>query len=80
MSSGSPASASSRNIAASIRSAPPRATWCPILALSAASFIYVAMADLVPTLHRTTGLAHSLRQLLFLLAGIATMAFFRFHH
>lgn len=51
-----------------------------VLALSAASFIYIAIADLVPTLHRTTGLAHSLRQVVFLLAGIATIAFFRFHH
>lgn len=51
-----------------------------ILALSAASFIYVAMADLVPTLHRSTGLTQSLRQVLFILAGIATIALFRFHH
>jgi zinc and cadmium transporter len=50
-----------------------------ILALSAASFIYVAMADLVPTMHQTTGLPQSLRQLLCILLGIATIAFFRFH-
>jgi len=54
--------------------------WCPILALSAASFIDVAMADPVPTLHRTTGLTQTLRQLLFILAGIATIALFRFRH
>jgi zinc and cadmium transporter len=51
-----------------------------ILALSAASFIYVAMADLVPTLHRAAGPAHTLRQLLLMVAGIATIALFRFHH
>jgi hypothetical protein len=59
---------------------PPHATWCPFLALSTASFIDVAVADLVPTVHRTTGLTRSRRQLLFILAGIVTIALFRFHH
>jgi zinc and cadmium transporter len=45
-----------------------------ILALSAASFIYIATADLVPELHRQTAPGASLRQLLLLLAGIATIA------
>jgi zinc and cadmium transporter len=45
-----------------------------ILALSAASFIYIAAADLIPGLHRQTSLAASLRQLALLLAGIGTIA------
>ena len=43
------------------------------LVLAAASFIYVAMADLIPGLHRGRTDAGSLRQLLLILAGIATM-------
>lgn len=51
-----------------------------ILALSAASFIYIAVADLVPNLHQRIGLRASVRQLPLILAGISTIAFFRFHH
>jgi zinc and cadmium transporter len=51
-----------------------------ILALSAASFIYIAAADLIPGLHRQVTLAAALRQLALLLAGIGTIAFFRFEH
>jgi zinc and cadmium transporter len=51
-----------------------------ILALSAASFIYIAMADLIPELHRQVTPADSLRQLGLLLAGIGTIAFFHFGH
>jgi zinc and cadmium transporter len=51
-----------------------------ILALSAASFIYIAAADLIPGLHRKTSAAASLRQLALLLAGIGTIAFFKFGH
>lgn len=47
-----------------------------ILAISAASFIYIAAADLIPWLHRQVTAAASLRQLLLLLAGIATIAIF----
>lgn len=47
-----------------------------ILANSAASFIYIATADLIPTLHRQVSLLVSLCQLILLLAGIATIAFF----
>jgi len=47
-----------------------------ILAMSAASFIYIAAADLIPTLHRQTSPNASLRQLMLLLAGIITIAFF----
>lgn len=49
-----------------------------ILALSAASFIYIAVADLIPNLHRHVTPGASLRQLTLLLAGIATIAFFHF--
>jgi len=49
-----------------------------ILALSAASFIYIATADLIPGLHRQATPAASLRQLALLLAGIGTIAIF--HH
>jgi zinc and cadmium transporter len=47
-----------------------------ILAISAASFIYIAAADLIPGLHRRVTAAAALRQLLLLLAGIATIAIF----
>ncbi|HET9269997.1 MAG TPA: ZIP family metal transporter, partial [Vicinamibacterales bacterium] len=43
------------------------------LALSAASFLYVAMADLIPGLHRGRTDASSLRQILLIGAGVATM-------
>ena len=43
------------------------------LALAAASFLYVAMADLIPGLHRGRTDAGSLRQILLIAAGIATI-------
>jgi len=43
------------------------------LALSAASFLYVAMADLIPGLHRGRTDASSLRQILLIAAGVLTM-------
>jgi zinc and cadmium transporter len=49
-----------------------------MLALSAASFIYIAAADLIPSLHQQVTAAASLRQLLLLLAGIGTIALFHF--
>ncbi len=49
-----------------------------ILALSAASFIYIATADLIPTLHKKAGLIVSVRQFILLLAGVGTILFF--HH
>lgn len=49
-----------------------------ILAISAASFIYIAAADLIPGLHRQVAAAASLRQFALLLAGIGTIAIF--HH
>ena len=51
-----------------------------ILALSAASFIYIAVADLVPSLHRQVGLKSTLGQLVLILAGIGTIAAFHFGH
>ena len=43
------------------------------LVLAAASFLYVAMADLIPGLHRGRTDAHSLRQILLIAAGVATV-------
>jgi zinc and cadmium transporter len=51
-----------------------------ILALSAASFIYIAIADLVPGLHRQTGLKPAITQLALILTGIGTIAAFRLVH
>jgi len=51
-----------------------------ILAFSAASFIYIAVADLIPKLHRKAGLGASIGQTFLLLAGIGTILFFRLHH
>lgn len=47
-----------------------------IMALSAASFIYIAIADLIPSLHRYTGLKYSIPQLALMLAGIGTITLF----
>lgn len=51
-----------------------------ILALSAASFIYIAVADLVPSLHHQTGLKPAIKQIVLVLAGIGTIAIFRLAH
>ena len=51
-----------------------------ILALSAASFIYIAVADLVPSLHRQTGIKAALMQFVLMLAGIGTIAIFQLMH
>ena len=51
-----------------------------ILALSAASFIYIAVADLVPSLHRQVGLKAVLTQFVLILAGIGTIAIFQLAH
>ena len=55
--------------------------WLPqalpyVLALAAASFLYVAMADLIPGLHRGRTDASSLRQVLLIAAGVVTMLIF----
>jgi zinc and cadmium transporter len=46
------------------------------LALAAASFLYVAMADLIPGLHRGRTDAGSMRQIVLIAAGIGTMLLF----
>jgi len=46
------------------------------LAFAAASFLYVAMADLIPGLHRGRTDATSLRQIVLIAAGVATMLIF----
>lgn len=51
-----------------------------ILALSAASFIYIALADLVPSLHRRGSRAGALWQLPLLLAGIGSIAVLQWVH
>ncbi len=48
-----------------------------ILALSAASFLYIGLADLVPGLHRRIGAGTGLGQLLLILAGVATILMLR---
>jgi zinc and cadmium transporter len=47
-----------------------------VLALSAASFIYIAAADLIPSLNKQETAAESVRQFVLLVAGIATIALF----
>lgn len=44
-----------------------------VLILAAASFLYVAMADLIPGLHRGRTDAGSLRQILLIAAGVGTV-------
>jgi zinc and cadmium transporter len=44
-----------------------------VLAISAASFLYIALTDLTPELHQKLGFKHTARQLLLILAGIITM-------
>ena len=43
------------------------------IAISAASFIYIALSDLTPDLHRNVGLKYSIRQILLIFAGIGTI-------
>ena len=46
-----------------------------ILPIAAGSFIYIAAADLIPELHKTKNIAHSILQLLAIIAGVgATLA------
>jgi zinc and cadmium transporter len=49
-----------------------------IMAVSAASFIYIALADLIPGLHRNLPLRDSVMQVVLIVAGIATIAML--HH
>jgi zinc and cadmium transporter len=47
-----------------------------IVAISAASFIYIAVADLIPALNRQVTLAASVWQFVMLMTGIGTIVFF----
>jgi zinc and cadmium transporter len=40
------------------------------LALAASSFIYIAVADLIPTLHRKTDLKASVQQITLIIVGV----------
>lgn len=51
-----------------------------ILALSAASFLYIGLADLVPGLHRRIGAETGIRQLFLILAGVGTIVLLRIYH
>ena len=46
-----------------------------IMMIAAASFIYIALADLSPELHKTTTFRHSVKQLLLVFLGIGTIVF-----
>ncbi|HUZ46454.1 MAG TPA: ZIP family metal transporter [Terriglobia bacterium] len=48
-----------------------------VLAISAASFLYIAMSDLVPGLHRVISVQKAVLQVAFIVAGILTMAAIR---
>jgi len=50
-----------------------------ILALSAASFLYIGLADLVPGLHRRIGAETGLGQLFLIVAGVGTILMLRMH-
>jgi zinc and cadmium transporter len=50
-----------------------------ILALSAASFLYIGLADLVPGLHRRIGAETGFWQLFLILAGVGTIVLLRMH-
>jgi|APSaa5957512535_1039671.scaffolds.fasta_scaffold00607_16 zinc and cadmium transporter len=50
-----------------------------ILAISAASFIYIAIADLIPKLHQRVSVVASIIQFTLILAGIGTIFVFRLH-
>ncbi len=47
-----------------------------VLAMSAASLLYIAMSDLIPNLHKGEIDANALRQVLLIAAGIGTIVFF----
>jgi zinc and cadmium transporter len=46
-----------------------------VLAIASASLLYVAVADLIPSLHRRPEPLETLKQMLFILSGIAIIAF-----
>ncbi|MBD3256565.1 MAG: ZIP family metal transporter [Candidatus Lokiarchaeota archaeon] len=44
-----------------------------VLAISAASFIYIALSDLTPELHQKLGIKHTIRQLVLIILGVLTL-------
>ncbi len=44
-----------------------------VMTVAAGSFLYIALADLSPELHKTSGFWHSSKQLLLVLLGVATI-------
>ncbi|MDH5720717.1 MAG: ZIP family metal transporter [Spirochaetia bacterium] len=48
-----------------------------LMAVSAASFIYVAVADLFPNLHKYTALSHTILQILFIVLGVFSIVLIR---
>jgi len=50
-----------------------------ILAISAASFIYIAIADLIPKLHQKSGIGAGIIQFTLILTGIGTIFAFSLH-
>lgn len=50
-----------------------------VLSLSAASFIYIALADLVPQMHKKTSLNDSIFQVLLIILGVSIIYFFKNH-
>ena len=51
-----------------------------IMAISASSFLYIAIADLIPTLHHYTTLKHSMIQLALILGCIGAISLFHLNH
>ncbi len=45
-----------------------------ILAISAASFIYIALTDLTPNLHHKIGIGESIKQIILIIGGIGTIS------
>ena len=45
-----------------------------VLPFAAGGFIYIAMTDLIPELHKTKKISHSFSQLFFLILGVIIMA------
>jgi len=51
-----------------------------VMAISASSFLYIALADLSPELHREVGFRNAIRQFLLMVAGVGTVVLFlQFH-
>jgi zinc and cadmium transporter len=51
-----------------------------IMMISVASFLYIALADLSPELHKTSTLKHSVKQLLLVLLGVGTILLVGINH